>query len=129
MTALPTNQSVFTNSVRYLLRQGVPSIEESSGQCKYRSDDGCRCAIGAILPDHLYRRDMEGQRVSLILQERRATNKYFLDVDRVLLSDMQTAHDKAAIENRREDWLPWWKIKIATVAAVWELTLPEEFHA
>ena len=34
--------------------------EEVFGGCRYRSQSGARCAIGAILPDEFYSEDFEG---------------------------------------------------------------------
>lgn len=51
-------QAFFEKSARHLLTQMKQSIFKSV--CLYRSDDGCRCALGVHIPDDLYRPDMEG---------------------------------------------------------------------
>lgn len=33
------------------------------GQCCYRTKDGRKCAIGLLIPDHLYRPEFEGETV------------------------------------------------------------------
>ncbi len=51
-----TPQEIFDTVVDHLLSQGKPSI---SGVCRYRSDDGLKCAVGVLIPDSEYDFEME----------------------------------------------------------------------
>lgn len=45
----------------HLIAQRARSVEEHDpSQCLYRSPDGHSCAVGILIPDELYRSDMEG---------------------------------------------------------------------
>jgi hypothetical protein len=60
-------QETFDKVARHLLTQGRRSAElnpmVSGGVCRYRSPDGTKCAVGALIPDELYSADMEGRSV------------------------------------------------------------------
>jgi len=51
-----TPQEIFDTVVAHLLQQGKQS---KSNVCLYRSDDGLKCAIGALIPDSEYDPAME----------------------------------------------------------------------
>ena len=56
-------QAIYDHVAAHLLRQGRPAIDEDekgSVKCCYRSPDGDRCAIGALIPDARYKRVLEG---------------------------------------------------------------------
>ena len=60
-------QEIFDTIVAHLRNQGKKaangSTVEGRGQlqCKYRSDDGLKCAVGYLIPDDRYAKEMEGQ--------------------------------------------------------------------
>jgi hypothetical protein len=54
-----TKQQVFDQVVKHLLKQGKRAYQEGKG-CRYRTDDGLKCAVGCLLPDAAYTPDMEG---------------------------------------------------------------------
>ena len=94
------NQQAFDTMVQHLRKQGKRSVELNyvgmSG-CKYRNSDGLRCAIGALIPDAVYRKEMEGQAIDRLLINKRdrfpQLCKLFEGIDEQLLSDMQNIHD------------------------------------
>jgi len=49
----------------HLMTQGEPSQvydrEEEATICRYRGDDGRMCAVGCLIPDELYRPELEGR--------------------------------------------------------------------
>lgn len=53
-----TRQEAFNTALAGLRQQGRPS--GGSGGCFYRSPDGCKCAIGWLIPDDKYSPDLEG---------------------------------------------------------------------
>lgn len=51
-------QEVFDKVVNHLLTQNQKSIDESS-QCMYRGINGLMCAVGCLIPDEFYNKDLE----------------------------------------------------------------------
>lgn len=51
-------QETFENVVRHLYAQGHPAMDES-GACLYRGPNGTKCAVGCLIPDDLYKRQMD----------------------------------------------------------------------
>lgn len=66
MTPYTSLQQIFDISAAHLLKQGRAATD-GSGMCAYRAPDGCMCAVGVLIPDHLYDPSFEGQRVEVIL--------------------------------------------------------------
>jgi len=65
-----TLQKVFSTVRRHLLKQNAKSEGPIDGcdppatRCMYRSPTGLSCAVGCLIPDGLYRREMEGHGAS-----------------------------------------------------------------
>lgn len=53
-------QELFDRISKHLLNQNERSIEHISGVCRYRGDNGLKCAVGAIIPDEKYSGHIEG---------------------------------------------------------------------
>ena len=73
-----------------LKEQGKPSF--SDGTCQYRAKDGCKCAVGHIIPDDYYLPEMEGftlwnETVGCQL------TKVYPGIDFGVLDALQTLHD------------------------------------
>lgn len=47
-----TPATIAADAVRHLLKQGRPAME--NGHCRYRTQDGLKCAIGGLIPDAKY---------------------------------------------------------------------------
>jgi hypothetical protein len=62
MTTTTTRQEIFDTVVRNLHAQGRPAVN-SKGHCEYRTADGCKCAVGGLIPDDKYTTAIEGKRV------------------------------------------------------------------
>ena len=76
-----------------LKEQGKPSF--SDGTCQYRAKDGCKCAVGHIIPDDYYLPEMEGftlwnETVGCQL------TKVYPGIDFGVLDALQTLHDNYA---------------------------------
>lgn len=56
------NQEIFDKVVTHLRKQGGPALDKK-GRCKYRAGNGRMCAVGCLIPDNLYHKDMEGKPV------------------------------------------------------------------
>jgi hypothetical protein len=71
-----------------------PGYDPDIGECAYRGvDENHRCAVGAILPDKLYKDSFESGGVVNIVTESAAVAHYFKDVDISFLSSAQKIHD------------------------------------
>ena len=89
-------QAAFDNLVQAIIDQGGPSIS-NKGACRYRGLGGRKCAVGHLIPDHIYRKGMEGLSYELLRDK-------YLELDIVpaivtlhpLLPAIQSAHDSAA---------------------------------
>lgn len=55
-----TLQEIFTKVATHLLAQKAKSRASSDGPCAYRGAEGRQCAAGALIPDALYTRAIEG---------------------------------------------------------------------
>lgn len=89
-------QAAFDNLVQAIIDQGGPSVS-NKGACRYRGLGGRKCAVGHLIPDHIYRKSMEGKSYRLLREK-------YLELDLVpaidtlhtLLPALQSAHDSAA---------------------------------
>jgi hypothetical protein len=114
--------------VNHLRRQGVRA-ESADGSCLYRGPDGTKCAVGCLIPDDVYHRDMEKLSVEALLKDtpvtacgerdvnsRQAILALNWEVDAALLSTMQNVHDV---------WCPHtWEDRFLEVADKWNLEIP-----
>lgn len=53
-----TQEDLFHTVAMHLLAQGKPAMDDDN--CCYRADDGSMCAIGCLVADEHYSRDLEG---------------------------------------------------------------------
>jgi len=53
-----TRQELFDRVVKHCNRQGMRSM--LYGKCRYRAGRGASCAIGGLMPDGVYSKDLEG---------------------------------------------------------------------
>lgn len=59
-----TRQQIFNKVATHLLTQNKRAVGPDGG-CQYRTHDGLRCAVGALIPDGMYDIGMEGGVVEL----------------------------------------------------------------
>lgn len=105
-----TPQAIFDTVCDHLAKQ-KRMAQDNFGGCQYRAPGGLKCAVGALIPDHLYDKGMDdtstrqdgyvyGGSVSYVADGVRA-GIYSKDlrfiVDNVsLLDDLQKVHDAGA---------------------------------
>ena len=53
-----TQQQIFDQVARHLLKQGKRAVS-AQGRCKYRTDDGLKCAAGCLISDEEYDQNFE----------------------------------------------------------------------
>jgi hypothetical protein len=85
-----TNQEAFDLVVTHLKNQGRQAFAD--GACKYRTSDGLKCAIGALIPDEDYMPEWEGHSVGELIS---SFGLETASVDRGLLAELQYVHDCA----------------------------------
>lgn len=105
-------QEVFDAVAKHLLTQNEKS--GAGTRCFYRHPMAdLKCAIGALIPDKLYREDMDfgimgGKRISVILRDERRKNRgtgvlslFWEDMgesEMDFLDDLQEVHDEYDVE-------------------------------
>ncbi len=108
---LTPNQKLFNAVVRQLRKQGKRSVikvpGESTVACLYRSEDGSRCAVGAVMSNKDYRPLMEESTVYALLVDfphvLTSLRKRFGDFEKGMLDRLQSMHDS---ERAFEGWEP-----------------------
>jgi hypothetical protein len=91
------NQGAFDTALLHLLNQGHRSVS-ASGRSQLRALRGGKSAIGALIPDHLYQKSMEGKTVQQLLAaagpEFDPLRERFSGVALPLLNELQDLHDR-----------------------------------
>ena len=95
-----TRQEIFDKVVAHFAVQREAAAEY--GTCMYRTPDGRKCAIGALIPDEVYSQRLEDKSVGTLLLE-------FPDImmasglsdgDSWFLCDLQAVHDSNAFSDK-----------------------------
>jgi hypothetical protein len=85
-----TAQEIFDTVVAHLRKQNEVSVDDV-GVCKYRSDDGLKCAVGCLIDDDHYEPSMEGKTVEILIEL--GLLPEHLKPHKNLLIELQTIHD------------------------------------
>lgn len=89
-----TAREIYDYVRAHLLRQGVRSAgldRDGNEACRYRGDNGTSCAVGCLIPDEMYRPEMEYLPVGELVVHDHVPASWSTHVD--LLSRLQTIHD------------------------------------
>src|ERR1700723_4178090 len=91
------SQEVFDTIVSHLRQQGCVAQDEFSGMCRYRTDDGKKCAVGVLIPDELYSPKMESQTYTQLVNNIDTPQELVVRLSEHgnLLIRMQKVHDKS----------------------------------
>jgi len=81
-------------------------------RCYYRSPNGNRCFIGALIPDDRYKADFE----NIPLWEIKSRLKDILEPEEIKLGELQSIHDSCDVDA--------WKHYLCEFARMNELTIP-----
>lgn len=118
--AQATAQQVFDQAVGGVLRQGAPAIQ-ASGTCAYRvhsfPQGTLACAAGQLMSDE-EAKNLPNGGWSQLLSWRCVPSEHAL-----LICDLQTAHDLAALNRMREDFIPAFVRIAQAVAAKYGLSV------
>lgn len=120
-----TNQEIFNAVVKGIYKQGKPSVSNDFA-CRYRSEDGCKCAAGLLIPDEVYTPEMEGK-TSHYLRSKLASGQslpWTVEQD-PLVRALQRAHDEPAKvwmgDKDNAKFIEGFKNEALTVANIWNL--------
>ena len=58
-----SKQETFEKAVKGIIAQGGASASGCTSSCRYRGENGRKCAAGQLIPDDKYAEDMEGHDV------------------------------------------------------------------
>lgn len=100
---MPSLQEVLNTAYNGLMNQGYGAYDDQEEECRYRAPNGSKCAVGILIPDHLYTGAIEGTGVARadphgtfneqelwhILEELQLDTQEHIK----LMSAMQYAHD------------------------------------
>lgn len=82
----------------HFVEQGALAWDDKAGICKYRTPNGQKCAVGALIPDELYNPSYEGKAVHTINTFARQKFGELLFDPKIepFLTYLQDMHDRAA---------------------------------
>lgn len=95
-------QQVFDTVLNGIRAQGKASISADSNYCMYRSEDGCKCAAGLLIPDNLYDPTMENKSIPKVIED--FPDLAFLKEHSALLDALQYAHDHHLSDHGMVAW-------------------------
>jgi hypothetical protein len=110
-------QEAFTKAYIHLLSQGTKAHDPVEMQCAYRGQNGTMCAVGCLIPDDLYNKEMEGLQVWKILNSYTDIKKLFSDVNVEMLHQLQNIHDFSPASV--------WPSRLELLAGRFGLTIPK----
>ena len=112
-----TEQEIFNAAYLGLKAQGFKQSVNALGECKYRGDNGLKCAIGHCLTDE----ELQGSEKNFVLLPELAKSKLGVDLfdhrRYDFLCDLQDAHDRAVVYSMRSN--------LEAFARDYNLTIPE----
>ena len=105
-------QQIYETVVKHQRKQGQKShlkLSDGNYSCRYRDPEGRKCAIGCLIPDIEYVKEMEGKDVGDLISGNllnllRSAEFYR---HRKLLDGLQKIHDKA---NSFDEWERQWRM-------------------
>lgn len=102
-----TKQAIYDRVKTHLLTQ-MKKAKNSLDDCAYRADDGCKCAIGCLIPDHLYKSEWDREQLGIVTLFNRLDpidifgEELANDVHIGFMMDLQSIHDLVEIKNWAE---------------------------
>lgn len=97
MTKKELMQSVFNKVWQHFIVEGNPRSYEAPGNtCAYRGANGAKCAVGVLIPDGEYSREIERYSFNSLVEEGRLTPTLRMYVEaglRGFLAVLQEWHD------------------------------------
>jgi hypothetical protein len=110
-----TRQEAFNQVCAHLIQQGKRARHENGVTCQYLASDGCKCAIGCLIPLAEYVPQMEGKNVDELMKEFKIST--LVKEDLPLYNRLQAVHDYHPIH--------LWKECLLYIAEEMKLEVPE----
>jgi len=92
-----TLQEIFDKVVQHARTQGTEAMDRL-GTCVYRTLDGRKCFIGALIPDEEYNPDMEGASVADLCSAYPYIDRMFSGISDYTLMALQDIHDTLPVK-------------------------------
>lgn len=110
------NQELFTQVAKHLLAQNGRSVV--AGKCKYRGDNGLKCAVGCLITDENYLPTAEGRPAwdAVVRKGVQDSGWTYDEETEPLLLQLQAVHDHNAVHLWQED--------LAGIATKFDLEMP-----
>lgn len=103
-------QTAFDTMVAHLRRQGERAFNGQS--CLYRTNDGLKCAVGALIPDEEYRESFEGVSAWKLIQDGLVSNLDKKDAEFFAAAQNQLHDTNSALsEDNFKDFADCWGLK------------------
>ena len=122
-TNLEGIQKVFNEVSAHLLQQKKRCVDALTGECLYRGSDGTKCAVGCLIPDELYDKELENSSIRSILNETQTSDrkqkisahftKTYGDVPLDFYSRLQAIHDRTSSCD--------WRLRLQGFGTHWNL--------
>lgn len=93
-----TRQQIFTKVKNHLLSQNAKAMGKYA-TCMYRTAEGLKCAIGCLIPDDVYTRNIEHKTVDLLCSGVVKDFDYLKQFDKSFLRRLQVIHDNVDVKN------------------------------
>lgn len=123
-----TRQEMFDKIWNHFIEEDAPWSVTEKGGCRYRGEDGKKCAVGLLLPDSLYHPDMEGKAIERVFQHFPEVKEFFGEHNMHFLDACQRAHDQTSPipAQAAEVWdgKPLFTNKLLEIARVFGLEAP-----
>lgn len=87
-------QEIFDTVLTKLREQVYRSDSSGVGGCAYRGSNGRKCAVGHLIPDAIYSREMENKTVGALIRTFRDVLPDYINNNQEFLRELQMAHDE-----------------------------------
>jgi len=125
-----TAQEIFDKVINHLLQQGGPALNynyDDDHKCRYRSNNGLKCAVGCLIPDDQYDPLMEGMGVIVTFPSSDPLNNWiakYYEPHRHLLGALQSLHDNIGMDGPGFNWQTEILRGAADIANKFDLAMP-----
>lgn len=124
-----TTQEAFDTVWDYFVTQERPYSMDDENTCQYRGNDGTKCAVGCLIPDSIYKEDMEcWPSIPGLLHVFPEVMELFTGIEDSFLIRLQESHDDAAdlAAGQRDDALFTTQVRdnLILVANQYDLVVP-----
>lgn len=111
-------QEIFDKVAAHLLAQNKKAESPQTGMCMYRSPDGLKCAMGALIPDDIYDPAFEGHAIDILISRYDRLDSLFDPEcsDDFFLCSLQRVHDQNSPDT--------WAAVLSSVATTFGLVSP-----